>query len=198
MKITKITAQVKRAGRYSIFVDGKFVFGISETGLINSGLKTGQEVSLSELNQYKQNAEIDKLYNKTLELIMRRPRSQWEITDYLKRKNASSEQIAALMQILTEKGFNNDQDFAKKWVDNRRLLKNISQRKLRLELKQKRISEEIIDQVLAEDETDEIAVIKAEIAKKRRQTRYRDNQKLIAYLARQGYNYSDIKAAITD
>ena len=196
MKISKIEAQVKNKGRYSVFVDDKFSFGISELGLIESGLIIGQEVSSGELEKLKDQAKTDKIYNQTLMLVARRPRSEWEIDDYLKRKGHEPEVRSEILNKLSIKGFINDEDFAKRWVDSRRLLKNISQRKLRVELKQKRISEEIIDQVLSADETDEIEVIKAEIAKKRRQTRYQDNQKLIAYLARQGYNYSDIKAAL--
>lgn len=196
MKISKIEAQVKNKGRYSVFVDDKFSFGISELGLIESGLIIGQEVSSGELEKLKDRAKVDKIYNQTLMLVARRPRSEWEIDDYLKRKGHEPEVRSEILNKLSIKGFINDSDFAKRWVDSRRLLKNISQRKLRVELKQKRIDEGIIDQVLSEDETDELDVIKAEIAKKRRQTRYQDDQKLIAYLARQGYNYSDIKDAL--
>lgn len=50
---------------------------------------------------------------------------------------------------------------------------------------------------LAEDETDERQVLRELIAKKRKTSRYQDDQ-LIAYLARQGFAYDDIKAAISD
>lgn len=196
MKITKIEAQVKNRGRYSIFIDEKFEFGISELGLINSGLRIGQEVSKDDLEKLKEQAKIDKIYNQTLALVARRPRSEWEIEDYLKRKGHESDIRSEILSKLSSKGFINDADFARRWVESRRLLKNISQRKLRLELKQKRISEEIADEVLADDKTDEVEVIKAEISKKRRQKRYQDDQKLIAYLSRQGYNYGDIKSSL--
>jgi regulatory protein len=196
MKITKIEAQVKNRGRYSVFVDEKFSFGISELGLINGGLRVGQELSKTELEALKNEAKTDKIYNQTLSLIMRRPRSSWEIEDYLRRKGHEPELRQTILNALSIKGFINDQDFARRWVQSRRLLKSISKRKLILELKQKRISDEIIQIVLAEDETNEVDVIRAEIAKKRRQTRYQDTTKLMQYLARQGYRYDDIKAAL--
>jgi len=198
MKISKIEAQIKTKGRYSVFVDNKFSFGISELGLIDSGLRIGQEIDKAKLENLKGQAKTDKIYNQTLMLVARRPRSEWEIDDYLKRKGHEPEIRSQILNKLRNKNFINDEDFAKRWVESRRLLKNISQRKLRVELKQKRISEEIIGQVLSLDETDEIEVVKAEIAKKRRQTRYQDDQKLIAYLARQGYNYGEIKTALAD
>ncbi len=198
MKITAITAQVKTPGRYSIFIDGKFAFGLSQAGLLSSGIRIGQEYSATQLEQLKDTAQVDKMYNKVLELVMRRPRSQWEIEDYLKRKKQEPELIGNVVARLSERGFVDDADFARRWVESRHLLKPTSTRKLTLELKQKRISDEIIRQVLSDDQTDEREVLRAEITKKRRQTRYQDDQKLIAYLARQGYRYDDIKTVLTE
>ncbi len=197
-KISAISAQVKTPGRYSIFVDDKFAFGLSESGLISSGLKLGQEISWQELEELKDTAQIDKMYNRVLELIMRRPRSRWEVEDYLRRKKQEPEHVQGVITRLENRGFIDDADFAKRWVDNRHLLKPTSKRKLTLELKQKRISDEIIRQVLADDETDEREVLRAEIIKKRRQSRYQDDQKLIAYLVRQGYRYDDIKTVLAE
>lgn len=198
MKITKIEQQIKAKGRYSVFVDDKFAFGISELGLINSGLKIGQELSDAGLEDLKAEAKADKLYNQTLSLIMRRPRSRWEIETYLKKKSADEQVSGQILNTLTEKGFVDDVDFARRWVENRRLLKSISKRKLELELLQKRVNDAVIKQVLAEDETEEIEVLKKEIEKKRQQTRYQDETKLMQYLARQGYGYGDIKQALSE
>ena len=45
-KITAIKQQVKNPQRYSIFVDEKYSFSLSELALINSELKIGQEVQV--------------------------------------------------------------------------------------------------------------------------------------------------------
>ena len=89
-----------------------------------------------------------------------------------------------------------DQKFAESWVNSRRLLKNTSKRKLRAELLAKRVDESIINQVLEADETDDVEQIKKIIAIKSKQSRYQDQQKLMAYLQRQGFGYSDIKQAL--
>ncbi len=52
MQVTDIKQQVKREGRYSIFVDGKFVFGLSENSLMTSGLRIGLELTKDELTAY--------------------------------------------------------------------------------------------------------------------------------------------------
>ncbi len=196
MKVTRIAAQVKDKNRYSIYVDDSFAFGISESGLLKAGLRLEQELTAEELADYKKDAADDKLYNQVLALLMRRPRSEWELKTYLKRKQIPEEEIDPLLGELRQKGYVDDEDFARRWVENRRLLKTISQRKLQLELKQKRVSDDIIRSVMAEDETRDIDVLREEVQKKRKQTRYQDNDKLMQYLARQGYRYEDIKAAL--
>ena len=198
MKITDIKQQVKRQDRYSIYVDGKYVFSFSENELLSLGLRVGQEFDEGELEKLKKSAIEDKAYMRSLDLIMRRQRSEWEVRDYLKRKDYESETVEKIVNRLSNSGYIDDKKFAEAWVNNRRLLKATSKRKLRLELKQKRVSDEVISEVISEDETDERQVLKDLIAKKRSQTRYQDDQKLIAYLMRQGFNYEDIKLVLSD
>ena len=198
MKVTDIKQQVKNKSRYSIYLDGKFTFGLSELGLINSGIKVGQDINKKQLEEYKQEVDIDKLYNNALALITRRPRSEWEIESYLKRKTKDADIVGEILSRLIKSNFIDDEDFAKRWVESRRLLKQTSKRKLSIELKQKRVSENIINQVLADDETSEKEVLKELIEKKRTQTRYKDDIKLMQYLTRQGFNYGDIKDVLSE
>jgi regulatory protein len=93
-------------------------------------------------------------------------------------------------------GFIDDVAFAKAWVDNRHLLKPTSHRKLQLELRAKRVADSVIQQVLVDDETTDSDELTAMIARKRRQSRYQDKDKLMQYLARQGFSYEDIKQAL--
>ncbi len=194
MKITAIKRQVKRADRYSIFVDEKYAFSLSESELLATGLGVNQEFSETELADLKDKAVIDKGYDRALNLILKRPRSRWELRDYLKRKEYDEEVTDKVISKLADRGYVDDQDFARRWVENRRLLKATSKLRLRQELKQKRVSEEIIDEVLAGDATDEREVLRELITRKRKQTKYQDNLKLMQYLSRQGYRYEDIKA----
>jgi regulatory protein len=196
VRITNIKQQQKRSDRYSIFIDDKYSFALSESELLAKAIKVGQELSKQELDKLKDSAVIDKGIYRVMELISRRPRSRWEIEDYLKRKKYEPQEIEQIISALDKKGYIDDLDFAKRWVDNRRLLKPMSLRKLTLELRQKRVSDEIIQTVLEQDETDETSVLKELIEKKRRQTKYQDKQKLIGFLSRQGFNYGDIKEAL--
>lgn len=197
MKISDIKQQVKRQDRYSIYVDGKYVFSFSESELLSLGLRINQEFSEHELAELKKTAIEDKAYMRSLDLLARRARSEWEIRDYLKRKDYEPEVIEKIVSRLTDAGYIDDAKFAEAWINNRRLLKATSKRKLRMELMQKRVPDEVITIALSEDETDEGQVLKDLVVKKRQQSRYKDDQKLTAYLMRQGFNYDDVKSAMS-
>lgn len=198
MKITDIKQQVKRQDRYSIYVDGKYVFSFSENELLSLGLRINQEFTGGELEDLKKSAIEDKAYMRSIDLLSRRARSEWEIRDYLKRKEYESEVIDKIVNRLSKRGYIDDRKFAEAWINNRRLLKATSKRKLRMELLQKRVADDIISEALNKDETDERTVLKNLVSKKRQQSRYQDEQKLMAYLMRQGFNYDDVKSVLED
>ncbi len=197
MLVTDIKQQQKNQARYSIYVDNKYSFSLSESGLLASGLAVGKQLSGSQLDDLKNKSEQDKLYNSCLNLIARRKRSQWEISQYLRRKSVEPEVVSLVEKRLAQNHWLDDLDFARSWVSDRRLLKSVSRRRLWQELTAKRVEDSIIKTVLVEDGTDEVQVLEQLVASKRKQTRYQDNQKLMAYLLRQGYNYDDVKLALS-
>lgn len=198
MKITDIKQQLKDKARFSIFIDGKFSFSLGESSLLKKHLRIDQELSDDELEELKDTAVWDKAYNRVLGLLARRPRSEWEVQEYLKRKGYDRDLINDLTYRLYKVNLLDDLAFARAWVENRRLLKATSKRRLMLELKQKHVKEDVIKEVLAEDETDERLVLRDLVERKRKQSRYQDNQKLMAYLMRQGFNYEDVKVVVTE
>lgn len=194
MKITAIKQQVKRKDRYSVFVDGVYSFSLSEGALVEQRLASGQELDEQQLKELKEASGNDKAYGNALRYVAMRPRSMWELRDYLRRKDVDEPVAEIIIERLQRVGLLDDLSFARVWVTNRRLLKATSVRKLRLELKQKHVSEEVINQALAEDETDERDALRELAAKKR--GRYPEDIKLMQYLARQGFGYDDIKAVL--
>ena len=103
--------------------------------------------------------------------------------------------VEPVLARLVERGYVDDERFAKLWIENRSVRKGISQKKLRLELQSKGISQDIIDACLSEGVRDEHKELEKVIAKKAK--KYPDEQKLIQYLLRQGFNYSDVLEALS-
>jgi regulatory protein len=197
MKITKIVQQAKQRDRYSIFVDDKYSFSLSENALLSSKLASGQELTTQQVDDYKKLSADDKLFNRALRYVAMRPRTVWEMRTYLERKGSPAPQIEQITNKLIELDLLNDEKYALAFVRDRALLRPTSVRKMIAELKKRRVPEEVIQLTIQDESTDEKTALHAVIVKAKRQAKYRnDEQKLMQYLARQGFNYGDIKAAL--
>ena len=197
MKVTAIKQQVKRPGRYSIFVDDKYGFSLSESALLEHKLASGQELTPKQVSEFKKLSGEDKLYNQALRYAMLRLRSRWEIEFYLERKKASPALTTSILNKLSIIGLIDDEKFAQAFVNDRRLLRPTSRRKMMLELRKKRVPDKIIQEAIGNENGDELTALQVIVEQKRRQTKYQDDQKLMQYLARQGFSYGDIKEALT-
>lgn len=207
MKITSISIQARDKNRVNVSVDGKYRFSLDVFQLSNLGIKVGKDYTDEELMQLEQESQFGKVYGRALEYCLMRPHSAKEVRDYLYRKTrpvrtktgeirdgVSSTVTERVFERLVEKNYVNDQNFTRYWVENRSLTKGVSKRKLIAELRIKGVDQTIIDEQLSgSDRSDEDELQKV-IIKKR--ARYPDDQKLMAYLARQGFSYDDIKSAL--
>src|SRR5690242_14724073 len=120
MKITKIVQQEKIRDRYSVFVDDRYAFSLSEGALLDSKLAAGQELSKGELKHWKQESADDKIMGMALRYAALRLRSTWEVEQYLRRKKASPALAKKILNKLSNIGLLNDEAFALAWVANRR------------------------------------------------------------------------------
>ena len=207
MKITAVSLQVRDKNRVNVSVDGKYRFSLDVSQVIDLGIKIGQDYSDVQLLEFETESQFGKLYGRALEYCLMRPHSAREVRDYLYRKTRPSrtktgelkpgvslQLTVRVFNRLVEKGYINDQKFAHYWIENRSLTKGASQRKLVAELRAKGVDVGIIEQILGETERNDSSEIQKIIAKKR--LRYPDDQKLMMYLARQGFSYDDIKEAL--
>lgn len=208
MKITALKIQVRDKDRVNVFVDGKYRFSLDITQVAELGIKNGAEYSEDELAELENESQFGKLYTRSLEYALIRPRSQREMRDYLYRKTrdtrtktgsikkgVSVELTERVFDRLAGKGYIDDEKFARFWVENRNLRKGSSKRKLQAELIAKGVDRQVIEQTLGESERSDAEEIQKIIAKKA--SKYDDSQKLIAYLARQGFRYDDIQDALS-
>ena len=212
-KITSISAQVRNPDRVNVSVDGKFRFSLDIFQLTELGVKVGKEFSEEELTALEGESSYGKLYTKALEYSMLRPHSSREMRDYLWRKTRETkyksrsgelktrpgvaQEIATrVYDRLVEKGYIDDEKFARWWVENRNLRKGTSRRKLQAELQAKGVASAVIAAMLEDSSRNDENELAKIIAKKR--VKYPDEQKLIAYLARQGFRYDDIKSALQE
>jgi regulatory protein len=209
MKITAVTAQKKDKNRVNIMVDGKYRFSLDIFQYAELGLRVGREYTDDELTAFETESQFGKAYARALEYCLMRPHSAKEMRDYLYRKTRDSRTktgeikkglptsiTTRVFDRLVEKGYINDEKFTLYWVENRSLTKGVSRRKLIAELRSKGVELSIIERLLSESARSDDDEIQKIIAKKR--AKYPDDQKLMQYLARQGFGYDDIKQALAD
>lgn len=209
MKITSISAQVRDKNRVNVSVDGKYRFSLDIFQVGDLGLRVGKDYTDDELTALEAESQFGKLYARALEYSLMRPHSVREVRDYLYRKTrptrtktgdmrpgVSTAITDRVFDRLVEKGYVDDRKFTRYWVDNRSMTKGASKRKLISELRMKGVDSLIIEETLIDStRSDESEILKI-ISKKR--SKYPDDQKFMAYLARQGFSYDDIKASLSD
>ena len=81
MKITALKTQLRDKDRVNVFVDGKYSFSLDITQVAELGIKTGAEYTAEELAELENESQFGKLYTRSLEYALMRPRSQREMRD---------------------------------------------------------------------------------------------------------------------
>ncbi len=206
-KITALKVQVRDKSRVNVYVDGSYSFSLDITQVADLGIKTGNTYTQEQLSELENESQYGKLYTRALEYALTRPRSKKEMRDYLYRKTrntrtkegairkgVSPELTIRVFDRLEAKGYIDDEKFARFWVENRNVRKGSSMRRLASELGAKGISTSVVEEVLQATERSDLDELHKMIQKKSK--RYDDEKKLIAYLARQGFRYDDIKEAL--
>lgn len=211
--ITRLANGVRDPNRVNVFLDTHFAFSLDISQVVDFGLKVGKRIDRDELKKLQKASEFGKLYQRTLEWVLTRPHSIRETQDYLKRRqfrrrqlNRSREReglrtfpefddetMKLVTERLIEKKYLNDQKFAEYYVENRYQKKGISHKRLSMELMKKGVARELIELALEKIPRDENEEILKVIRKKRRKY---DDHKLIAYLVRQGFQFSAAKEAV--
>jgi len=216
LKITDLRQGVKNQNRVNVFVDSVYSFSLDISQVVDFHLKVGMEISSEQLDEFRRASEFGKLYQRTLEWVLTRPRSERETRDYLRRKlsklssdtlkgvtscafgeRPSLRSLDSLLELLPDiisrlkaHGYIDDYKFAEWYVENRFVKKGVSQKRLKMELMKKGVSSEIIEEVLSDSERNDEDEIRKIIAKKR--AKY-DDEKLIQYLCRQGFSYQQVQ-----
>ncbi len=197
--ITAIKPQ-RNKKRVNIYLDYKFGFGIDLDNFVLLGLKVEQELSEKEVADIVKKAEFQKTYDKFLKFAMLRPRSEKELTDWLKRKKVHESIHMDLFNRLKRLDLVDDKKFAQWWVEQRIQFKSKSKREIEQELRNKGIEKEVLSNVLAEIPIDEEKSARELLEKKiyrwKSLPKREAKQKMSQFLARKGFNWEIIKKVL--
>ncbi|MCC8013635.1 MAG: RecX family transcriptional regulator [Eubacterium sp.] len=192
MIITDIQKQKHKEGRYSVFIDGEFAFGIDGVDLLWYKLETGKEVSPELLNEITVTNAYIKAKNTALKFLGYRMRSRKEVEDRLKRDEFSPSIIEKTLDFLEEYGYVDDEAFAKAYIEEKKKLNGYGIVRLKSELYKKGIDRRITDSLtefMTEGEDDLIEKALYKKLKGEKITDRKQRQRLLGYLLRKGFGY---------
>ena len=143
--------------------------------------------------------------NKALEYAFRllkyRPRSEYELSQRLKRRGFPESTVKETIFFLKEKGLINDFEFARIWVESR-IKKPLGVNRLKQELKIKGIDKELIKQVIERvgDKYKEEEMIRDLLSRRWEKLKniepHKAKRRLFLYLLRRGFSSEKIQEAI--
>ncbi|KPK99417.1 MAG: hypothetical protein AMJ91_07865 [candidate division Zixibacteria bacterium SM23_73_3] len=198
--ITKIEQQKKNPRRRSVFIDGKFAFGVDEEVVSKLGLEKGEGLTESKIKEILIQKDENEAKQVALRFLSFRRRTEKEVKDKLKKKNFDERTIKSTIDKLKGYDLINDFEFATAWVKERLAHKPRGKKLLRQELWKKGIKKEIIDQVteeLCQNEEKSASELMEKIKK-----RYRNlepqvaRRRMLSLLLRRGFSYEASKTAM--
>jgi len=188
-KITALEPQKRSRGRVNVYLDGEYTFSLAVFTAIN--LKVGVWLSDEEITRLLTADEVERARVRVLNYLSYRPRSEWEVREYLQKREFSTTAIDAVVSALCEVNLIDDSAFAQYWLENRVQFRPKGKRILSRELRQKGVSLQLIDETLeAYDEEEAARRVFKEQA--RRLTNLPPDvfrRRLMERMARRGFSY---------
>jgi len=189
-RVTALEPQVKRANRFSIYIDDHFALGLS--GEVAARVRVGQELTRADLEQLAHAEQLERARQAALRYLEIRPRSEQELRMQLRKKKYSEEIISQVLARLSDVKLVDDRDFSRFWVENREGFKPRSKRALQYELRQKGIAQQEIARAVNQIDERESAYRAAHA----KALRWKEldaqsfREKLSGFLARRGFDYA--------
>lgn len=200
--ITAIEPQARYRDRFNIYVDGEWVAGVHAEVVAVAGLRVGQAVTVTDLQDLMRSEELRRVRDSALQFLGYRARSRVELRRRLQQKGYDVELIEETLVALDRNGLINDAEFSQSWVRARTGSKPMGPNRLAAELRQKGIDRAVIDEaLLAVDQEKEMDLALAVGRRKIEQLRDEDfrtaRRKLGAILMRRGFT-SEVCVKVLD
>ncbi|SDM65545.1 regulatory protein RecX [Acetanaerobacterium elongatum] len=199
MRITAVEKTKK--GRYAVFLDNVFAFSADAETTALCHLTVGRELSEDDCEQVKRQAETKYLKERALRLLSFKSFSKAELVKRLAEYTDDRSDDAALevVERLEELGLINDKEYAARVARDYYARKGYGERRVMQELIRRGITRELAEEAAQANAPEAESALDKII--ERRYAKYLTDpkgiRKTIQALARLGYPYDEIKAAIS-
>ncbi len=199
--ITKIEAQKKKENRVNIFINGEFAFGCSSELVYYHNLSKGKEVDIEELKKVITEDNYLTAKSKALKYIERALKSEFQVREFLQKKEYEDNVIDRVIEFLKEYKFIDDEYYSKAFVTQN--IRIEGKRNIRYKLAKKGISEDRINNILNEFSSSDEEAVALKLAEKKLNIIYKSEKntnkvksKLNTFLISKGYSFDIIKSVV--
>lgn len=197
MIISNISFEKKK---FQILFDSGEEIVISEETLIEFGLYKGQEVEDEIIDKLKFEDEKTEALLLSYRFLQRN-KTEKQLIDYLYKNKISGEIIDTVIPILNEKKYLNDEDYARRYLNDAMNIKKYGKIKIIYMLRSKGIKNDIIEKIMR-DYDYELEYLNAEdLLSKKLDSEEKDPKKINSakkYLQGRGFEFEIINFAVDE
>ncbi|MCL2851128.1 MAG: RecX family transcriptional regulator [Firmicutes bacterium] len=198
-RITSLEVQKTNKDRINVYVEGEFFCGISLDTAVKYSITRDKECTDEDLAKLLKASGENDLYGRAINYILRSPRTEREITQYLFRKDASPETVKRIVNRLKTSSYINDEAYAQMFAEQKS--GKLGAGNIRNKLYMRGVDTELIEQALGLVEGETQEELAKKIAEKYLRSKGRDDksmQKLYRYLGSKGFDFDLINRIIED
>lgn len=184
--------------KFHVLFDNGEEIKISEETLVEFGLYKGQEVEEEIIESLKFEDEKSNALLLSYKFLQRN-KSEKQLIDYLFKNKVSREIIDIVIPILNEKNYLNDEDYARRYLNDAMNINRYGKIKIIYMLRSKGIKNDIIEKIMADYDYDLEYINAEDLLKKRIDPSESDPKKINSakkYLQGRGFEFEIINFAV--
>lgn len=200
MKITEIRRQKRNHDRVSVFLDGEFWTGMSESLFLDLKIHQNQEINRDEKNNIEDKVIEDGALSYAISALSRKQFSEKKLKERLEKREYGPDVIEKVIARCVDLGLLDDKALALMVSESR---KNSGQyeKKIDLRLKEIGIEKSLRDEVLREVflNEDEFLLAEKSLAESRFKNKkldLKDQQRALGFLTRNGFSFKAARVAV--
>ena len=199
MIITKIEPQKKNKNRSSVYLDDSFAFGIDNFDLMKLKLKAGMEIDAQELSYIRETTLFTETKNYGMKLTGSRSYTESGLCRKMREKGYGDKEIEKTIEFLKEYRLIDDEDYARRFVNDAINIKGYGKYRIKNELLVKGIDKDLAEKILSEydfNEIEEEKILPLAAKKLGGNFSIENIAKTKRYLASRGFGFSAIDSAV--
>lgn len=148
--VTRVARQQRDAERVSVFVDGRFAFGLALDLAVGAGLRKGLALSAEEQRALVERERVNKARVAALDYLSYQARTTAEVRRKLLQKGFDEAAAEDALAYVAQHGYLDDEAYARAYARGRFTGRGVGPERLRMELLKRGVARETVEGVLEE------------------------------------------------